>query len=186
MTETTISTAHILLTAGKATFTLEGKGRRFTYRIECVESPDRGSIYFAKLLKGPSNEHDYVYIGVYDPVNGWIHLTKKCQFADNTECVRALRWYVSLVWSGRETEIESAFLADIHRPATGSAWVYNGEGTAERPGDLGYWVGYRIAKAYYLGARDKSAALRDILTFADPDRILSASGWRPGVDLAAP
>ena len=105
MTATTISTAHIL-TAGKATFTLEGKGRRFTYRIECVENPDRGSIYFAKLLKGPSNEHDYVYIGVYDPVNGWIHLTKKSQFGDNTECVRALRWYVSLVWSGRETEIE--------------------------------------------------------------------------------
>ena len=100
MTETTISTAHIL-TAGKATLTLEGKGRRFTFRIERVESPDRGSVHFAKLLKGPSNEHDYVYLGVYDPINGWIHLTKKSQFADSTECVRALRWYVSLVWSGR-------------------------------------------------------------------------------------
>ena len=82
---------------------------------------------------------------------------------------------------GREAEIETAFLADIHRPASGSDWVYNGLGTPERPGDLGYWVGYRIAKAYYLNAADKRAALRDILLLGDPDRILRESGWRPGI-----
>jgi hypothetical protein len=30
-----------------------------------------------------------------------------------------------------------------------SGWLYNGMGSAEKPGDLGYWVGYRIAKAFY-------------------------------------
>ena len=38
MTATTITTAEIL-TAGKATFTLEGKGRRFTFRIQVRRVP---------------------------------------------------------------------------------------------------------------------------------------------------
>lgn len=85
---------------------------------------------------------------------------------------------------GREAEIETAFLADIAAPASGSAWVYNGEGTPERPGDLGYWAGYRIAKAYYLQAADKGAALRTLLALEDPRAILEESGWRPGMQLA--
>jgi hypothetical protein len=82
---------------------------------------------------------------------------------------------------GREAGIGAAFLADIHAPAAGSEWVYNGLGTPERPGDLGYWVGYRIARAYYLRADDKTAALRAILALEDPHRILEGSGWRPGM-----
>lgn len=84
---------------------------------------------------------------------------------------------------GREAEIETAFLRDVDAPATGSAWVYNGLGTADRPGDLGYWVGYRIAKAYYLRATDKRAALRRLLALDDPAALLAGSGWRPGIDL---
>lgn len=84
---------------------------------------------------------------------------------------------------GREFEIETEFLRDVDTPATGSAWVYNGLGTADRPGDLGYWVGYRIAKAYYLRASDKRAALRRLLALDDPAALLAESGWRPGADL---
>ena len=81
--------------------------------------------------------------------------------------------------AGREAEIETAFLADIDAPAAGSEWVYNGLGTPERPGDLGYWVGYRIARAYYFRAEDKAAAIRELLELEDPRRVLEASGWRP-------
>jgi hypothetical protein len=48
------------------------------------------------------------------------------------------------------------------------------------PGDLGYWVGYRIAKAYYTRARDKRVAMRTLLDLKDPKQILADSGWRPG------
>jgi hypothetical protein len=84
---------------------------------------------------------------------------------------------------GREQEFETAFLGDLDKAAAGSAWLYNYPGTAERPADLGYWIGYRITKAYYLNAADKRAALRDIIELRDPKALLAGSGWEPGIVL---
>lgn len=84
---------------------------------------------------------------------------------------------------GRELELETAFLADLDQKAEGSAWLYNGMGTPERPGDLGYWVGYRIAKAYYRQAKDKKAAVREIIEIDDAKGFLAKSGWKPGMKL---
>jgi uncharacterized protein YjaZ len=61
-----------------------------------------------------------------------------------------------------------------------SPWLYKGHGTPEKPGDLGYWVGYRILKSYYLGAHNKQAALATVLALKDPKAILAESGWHPG------
>jgi hypothetical protein len=88
--------------------------------------------------------------------------------------------YLPALAKGRETGIESAFLADKAGRDL-SAWI--GNGTADKPGDLGYWVGYRIAKAYYRHAPDKRIALREILQWRDAEVFLAASGWRPGMRL---
>lgn len=82
---------------------------------------------------------------------------------------------------GREKSFETAFLADLDKPAIGSAWLYNYPGTTEHPADLGYWIGYRITKAYYQNATDKRQALRDIIELRDPTAFLAESGWRPGM-----
>lgn len=82
--------------------------------------------------------------------------------------------------AGRETEIETKFVADADE-ADVSDWLFNS--TAEEPGDLGYWVGYRIAKAYYRRAQDKQAALREMIEMRDPEAFLAKSGWQPGVAL---
>jgi hypothetical protein len=82
---------------------------------------------------------------------------------------------------GREREIETAFLADVDKTDV-SAWLYNG--TREKSGDLGYWVGYRIAKTYYQRAADKQQALREILDMTDPKALLAKSGWYPGMPAA--
>lgn len=84
---------------------------------------------------------------------------------------------------GREGEVERAFQADMRQPAEGSAWLYNGIGTRERPGDVGYWVGYRIVKAYYQHATDKRAAIAEILQMTDAEAFLARSGWTPGMQL---
>jgi hypothetical protein len=87
------------------------------------------------------------------------------------------------VWTkGRERRIETAFVADEYSTDK-SKWLYNGPGTPQRPGDLGYWVGYRIVKSYYRHAADKRAALRDIIQVQDAKAFLAKSGWFPGIML---
>jgi hypothetical protein len=81
---------------------------------------------------------------------------------------------------GHEKEIETAFVADEDKTDL-SKWLYNG--TAEKSGDLGYWVGYRIAKSYYQHAHDKRRALREILQMTDSKDFLAKSQWYPGIKL---
>lgn len=80
---------------------------------------------------------------------------------------------------GQEREIGERFLADADSTDL-KPWLYNGVGTPEKPGDLGYWVGYCIAKAYYQRAPDKRAALKTLLELRDPKQILADSRWKPG------
>ncbi|MDE2560735.1 MAG: lytic murein transglycosylase [Sphingomonadales bacterium] len=87
--------------------------------------------------------------------------------------------YLAKWTRGRERSLDEAFLKDVGS-ADLSHWLYNGTGTPEHPGDLGYWVGYRIAKAYYDKASDKHAALRTLFDLKDPQAILAQSGWAPG------
>src|SRR5580658_3457561 len=81
---------------------------------------------------------------------------------------------------GREMEIETAFVPDEDKTDI-SKWLYNS--TLEKPGDLGYWVGYRIVKSYYQHATDKTQAICEILQMTDPKRFLAKSAWYPGIQL---
>lgn len=81
---------------------------------------------------------------------------------------------------GREKEIETAFAADQDKTDL-SQWLDNS--TLEKPGDLGYWVGYRIAKSYYQRSPDKTRAFREILEMSDVKAFLAKSGWYPGIHL---
>lgn len=81
---------------------------------------------------------------------------------------------------GRETEIETAFAAEMDRRDQ-SNWLYNTGAHADP--DLGYWVGYRIVRSYYQHAADKRRAVREILEMTDARAFLAASGWRPGIAL---
>lgn len=52
-------------------------------------------------------------------------------------------------------------------------WLYDGANIKDRPADLGYWIGAEIASDYYDRAKDKQAALREIIELRDPAKI-----WR--------
>ncbi len=81
---------------------------------------------------------------------------------------------------GREKEIETSFVAAQNQTDL-SQWFENS--SMEKPGDLGYWVGYRIAKSYYQRSPDKTRALREILEASDAEAFLAKSGWYPGIHL---
>ncbi|MCD9087103.1 DUF2268 domain-containing putative Zn-dependent protease [Stenotrophomonas sp. SY1] len=86
--------------------------------------------------------------------------------------------YMADLVKGRELEIETGFQAEMNSTDL-SNWLYNS--TASDPGDIGYWVGYRIAKSYYSNAADKRQALKEIITMSDAKKFLADSGWKPGV-----
>jgi hypothetical protein len=58
-----------------------------------------------------------------------------------------------------------------------SHWLYQGDKSKDRPADLGYYMGYRIAESYYLHAADKKKALTDILTVHDFPAFLQESHY---------
>ena len=80
------------------------------------------------------------------------------------------------VWVDFQDEMEIAGDSII------KMWMYNGmlpAGQNHGAVDIGYWVGYRIAGAYYARATDKRAAVRELLELKDPEAILRASGYAP-------
>ena len=78
---------------------------------------------------------------------------------------------------GREQEIEAKFVTELDSRDL-SAWFDNT--TPDDAGQLGYWVGYRMAKSYYLSAKDKRAAIREMLQISDTRSFMAKSGWQPG------
>jgi hypothetical protein len=58
-----------------------------------------------------------------------------------------------------------------------SRWMYNGFKIKDRPGDLGYYVGYKISRAYYKNAGDKRQAIRDILKIKDFQGFFQSSRY---------
>lgn len=92
-----------LLSRRTTTFSLAGHGREWTFRMVRVENEDgREPIHFAVRMVGPEK---YIYIGVYQPQNGWIGMTRASQYSEDSEIVRAVRWVAGLVWSGNLAEI---------------------------------------------------------------------------------
>jgi hypothetical protein len=57
-------------------------------------------------------------------------------------------------------------------------WLYQ-PGKGGRPRDLGYFIGYRIAESYYRNAKNKSAALSQIVAARNVKRILDGSRYAP-------
>jgi hypothetical protein len=78
----------------------------------------------------------------------------------------------------RDGEVETQFVADENKTDL-SQWIDNG--TLTTPGDLGYWVGYRIVRSYYEHAPDKRRALRNIIEMKNAKAFLAKSGWHPGI-----
>ncbi len=64
-----------------------------------------------------------------------------------------------------------------------SRWLYDGNATAGRPADLGYVMGYRIARAWFARQSDARVALTQLLTLDGLDaarRLVDESGYAPG------
>jgi uncharacterized protein YjaZ len=79
--------------------------------------------------------------------------------------------------NAHEKELWAAFQKEMFG-TNANNWIANGlQETAEKPCDLGYYVGYRIVQAYYAQASDKKQALANILSIKDAKAFLAQSGY---------
>jgi hypothetical protein len=56
-------------------------------------------------------------------------------------------------------------------------WLYNGSSVKDKPSDLGYYMGYKIAQEYYKNATDKKQAIIDIIEMNNSLRFLELSKY---------
>ncbi|MGQ4583001.1 DUF2268 domain-containing putative Zn-dependent protease [Lysobacter sp. F60174L2] len=89
--------------------------------------------------------------------------------------------------SDRECALGREFLADKDGTDL-SRWLYNGPGDDARRGDLGYWIGHRIARAYVDAADDPQQAIVELLDVRPETAaaLFEASGWQPACDPVTP
>jgi hypothetical protein len=90
------------LRAGRAIFTVaNASGDHYTFRIVAAGLEEDNPRWFAQLLTGPDNEHDYTYLGCYNPVTGDVRLTAASKMPEDSQPVRVLRWACKIVRAGR-------------------------------------------------------------------------------------
>ncbi|MGC4096110.1 MAG: DUF2268 domain-containing putative Zn-dependent protease [Nitrospira sp.] len=58
-----------------------------------------------------------------------------------------------------------------------NGWLYNYSSVKDKPADLGYYIGYKIAQEYYKNATDKKQAVIDIIEMNDPLGFLQRSRY---------
>jgi hypothetical protein len=68
------------------------------------------------------------------------------------------------------------FVERMHQPNI-EDWLYSTSGKDDRPNDLGYWMGYRIAEAYFNQMENKKLAVNHILNVEDYETLLQKSGF---------
>jgi hypothetical protein len=56
-------------------------------------------------------------------------------------------------------------------------WLYNGYAAKDKPADLGYYIGYKIAESYYNNAADKKQAIVDIIEMDNAIQFLEKSKY---------
>ncbi len=66
-----------------------------------------------------------------------------------------------------EAELRRQFAREAQQPLVAKWFLTSADPATGQPGALGYFIGFRICEAYYAQARDKRAALRDIISLAN-------------------
>jgi hypothetical protein len=91
---------------------------------------------------------------------------------------------LKLFAKGKEKQIWESFEKEMYLDKAEN-WIANADQeTADKPADLGYWMGYQICKSYYENATEKQKAIYDMLHIQDYKKFfddskfkLKASSW---------
>ncbi|MEQ9465966.1 MAG: hypothetical protein RLN88_01070 [Ekhidna sp.] len=79
-------------------------------------------------------------------------------------------------FEANEADLKARFLTDLENQDQ-SYWMWESLTEENKNTLLGYTMGYKICESYYLNARDKDQALKDILGVSDAQAFLEASDY---------
>lgn len=98
----------------ETTLALNGHGRQYLYQFSRVDSDgSANSTHFVRTLM----PHGWQYLGVYQPLNGWLLLTRASRMESSHESVRALRWVLGRIWAEDAAGIENGgFTLEFKKP----------------------------------------------------------------------
>ncbi len=92
------------LLAGRAVFTVAGKDKRFTFRINRKESQNARypePSYFVSVRTGGADaEHAYTYMAILDTRTGTLRFTTGSKITAGSPAAVALAWTLRRVWAG--------------------------------------------------------------------------------------
>lgn len=97
--------------AGKAIFTIQlpaGSDKpHYTFKVDKVEASVRWpEAWFVKMLAGPSNESDYVYVGKLQAGTGEVCLTGKSKVTADTFAFKLLNRVLARIWANDHASYE--------------------------------------------------------------------------------
>jgi len=75
-----------------------------------------------------------------------------------------------------EKQLWTAFKNELCNESLNN-WLYNYSSVKDKPADLGYYIGYKIAKEYYRNSADKKQAVVDIIEMKNPIKFLELSKY---------
>jgi uncharacterized protein YjaZ len=75
-----------------------------------------------------------------------------------------------------EKQLWLEFKKEMNGRETGN-WLYQGDKVKDKPADLGYYMGYKIAESYYKNAKDKKQAVKDMLEIRNFAKFLVDSRY---------
>ena len=86
---------------GNAIFTVSNpKEEHYTFKIKQPKGDDKP--FFVSLLTGPMNDYDYSYMGIYNPNQMNVYLTKKSRYNDESTPVKVIRWAIKMITNNKE------------------------------------------------------------------------------------
>jgi hypothetical protein len=86
---------------GNALFTVgNNKGEHYTFKIRKPKGENKP--YFVNLLTGPQNTSDFTYLGIYNPEQNRVFLTKKSRYNEESRPTKVIQWALKVIASGQE------------------------------------------------------------------------------------
>lgn len=99
-----------------------------------------------------------------------------CDFIGELVAGNQINKVAATYGDAHETELWKAFKSELCSKSI-SNWLYNYSTVKDKPADLGYYIGYRIARQYYQQHANKQQAIIDIIEMDDPKQFLTKSGY---------